>query len=108
MSFPCSSKPPKENTHGQRSAICAHAEQLFSSIGTDFKRHTTKSVHKLYNKIFGIVMNDSSQCFEQFDLGMITLELLNQLCCLHEIFVLPSYQLFAGTQKSIMFFIEVR
>jgi hypothetical protein len=27
---------------------------------------------------------------------------------LHEIFVLPSYQLFAGTQKSIMFFIEVR
>jgi hypothetical protein len=63
MSFPCSSDPPKENTHGQRIAICAHAEHLFSSISFDFKRITTKSVHKLCNKFFVIVMNVSSTCF---------------------------------------------
>jgi hypothetical protein len=108
MSFPCLFNPPNENTHGQTSAICAHAEHLFSSIGIDFKRHTAKSINKLCNKNFGIVMNDSLQCFEQFDLGVTKLVLLNQLCCLHEIFVLPSYQLFVGTQKSIMVFTVVR
>jgi hypothetical protein len=51
---------------------------------------------------------DSYEClspsFENFDLGMVNLDILNQLCCLHETFVLPSYKLFAGTQKSIMIF----
>jgi hypothetical protein len=46
MSLPCLSNSSNENTHGQKSAICAHAEQLFSSLGIDFKRHTTKSIHK--------------------------------------------------------------
>jgi hypothetical protein len=32
------------------------------------------------------------------------LEMLNPLCCLHEIFILPSYKLFVVTQKSIMIF----
>jgi hypothetical protein len=108
MSFPCSSNPTKENTNGKRTAIGAHAEHLFSFIGIDFKRCTTKSVHKSCNKNVGIVVNDSSQYFEQFDLGVTKLELLNQLCCLQEIFILPPYQLFAGTQKSFMNFIVVR
>jgi hypothetical protein len=104
MSFPCSSNPSKENTLGKRSAICAHVEHLFSSIVIDFIRHTTKYVCKLRNKNVGIAVNDSSQCFKQFDLGVTELELLNMSCCLHEIFVLPSYQLFTGKQKSIMTF----
>jgi hypothetical protein len=49
-------------------------------------------------------MNVSSPYFERFDLGMVRLDMLNQLCCLHEIFVLPSHKLFVGTQKSIMMF----
>jgi hypothetical protein len=104
MSFPCLSNPPNENTHGQRSTICAHAEHLFSSIGIDFKGHTTKFVHKSCNKNFGIVMNVLSPSFENFDLGMVKLDMINKLCCLHEIFVLPSHRLFAYTQKSIMIF----
>jgi hypothetical protein len=66
--------------------------------------YTSKLVHNLSNTNFGIVMNVSSPSFEQFDLGMVKFDILNQLCCLHEIFVLPSYKLFAGTQKSIMIF----
>jgi hypothetical protein len=104
MSFPCLSNPPNENTHGQRSAICAHAEHLFSCIGIDFKGHTTKFVHKSRNKNFGIVMNVLSPSFENFDLGMVKLDMINKLCCLHGIFVLPSHKLFAGTQKSNMIF----
>jgi hypothetical protein len=49
-------------------------------------------------------MNVLSPSFEKFDLGMVKLDMINQLCCLHEIFVLPSHKLFVGTQKSIMIF----
>jgi urease accessory protein UreF len=35
---------------------------------------------------------------------MVKLDMINQLCCLHEIFVLSSHKLFASTQKSIMIF----
>jgi hypothetical protein len=104
MPFPCLSNPPNENTNGQKSAICAHADHLSSSIGIDFKRHTTKPVYKSSNKNFGIVMNVLSPSFAKFDIGMVKLDMINQLCCLHEIFVLPSHKLFAGTQKSIIIF----
>jgi hypothetical protein len=89
---------------GKKNAICAHANHLFTSIGIDFKRHTTKPVYKSSNKNFGIVMNVLSPSFAKFDIGMVKLDMINQLCCLHEIFVLPSHKLFAGTQKSIMIF----
>jgi hypothetical protein len=100
MSFPCLSTPPNQSTYGQRSAICAHAEHLFSSIAIDYKGHTTKSVHKSCKTNFGIVMNVLSPSFEKFDLGMVKLDMINQLCCLHEIFVLSSHKLFASTQKN--------
>jgi hypothetical protein len=104
MSLPCSSNPLKENTHGKISAICAHEKQLPTYMNIAIEGYTSKLVHNLSNTNFGIVMNVSSPSFEQFDLGMVKFDILNQLCCLHEIFVLPSYKLFAGTQKSIMIF----
>jgi hypothetical protein len=36
-------------------------------------------------------MNVSSPYFEQFDFGMVKLDMLNQMCCLKEIFILPSH-----------------
>jgi hypothetical protein len=104
MSLPCSCNPLKENTHGKISAICAHEKQLSTSMSIAIEGYTSKLVHNLSNTNFGVVMNVSSPSFEQFDLGMVKLDIFNQLCCLHEILVLPSYKLFAGTQKSIMIF----
>jgi hypothetical protein len=104
MSLPCSSNPLKENTHGKISAICAHENQLSTSMSIVIEGYTSKLVHNLSNTNFGIVMNVSSPSFERFDLEMVKLDMLNQLCCLDKIFILPSHQLFAGKQKSIMIF----
>jgi hypothetical protein len=104
MSLACLSNPLKENTHGKISAIYAHEKQQSTSMSIAIEGYTSKLVHNLSNTNFGIVMNVSSPSFEQFDLGMVKLDILNQLCCLHETIVLPSYKLFTGTQKSIMIF----
>jgi hypothetical protein len=68
------------------------------------EEHTSKPIHTLCDNTFGIFMNFSSPCLEQFDLRIINLEMLNQMCCLNEIFDIPSHKLFASTQKSMMFF----
>jgi hypothetical protein len=89
--FPCSYNPPKDINHVPKRAIYPLEKHLSTSMSIAVEGYTSKIVHKLCNKNFGVAMNVSSPCFEQFDFGMVKLDMLNQMCCLKEIFILPSH-----------------
>jgi len=88
----------KERDHAESSAICAPKKFSSTSRSNEFGRYTSKSLNQLCNKKFCDIRNAPSLNFEMFNVIMMKSEMLNQLCCLKEIIVLPSPMLFVVLQ----------
>jgi hypothetical protein len=69
---------------------------LSTSETNELGRYISNILNKLCNRNFGNISN--TQNFETFNVVMVIDEVLNQLCCLNEIVVLPSTKLIAGSQ----------
>jgi len=88
----------KERDHAESSAICAPKKFSSTSRSNEFGRYTSKSLNQLCNKKFCDIRIAPSLNFEMFNVIMMKSEMLNQLCCLKEIIVLPSPMLFVVLQ----------
>jgi hypothetical protein len=97
--FPCSYRSSKGRDLVQRTSSSSHKFFLSTAKCNEFGRYASKSSKELYKHNYE---NDKrsmfSSNFEMFNGAMMKLEILNKLCCLQEIVVLPSTKLFAGLQ----------
>jgi hypothetical protein len=99
--FPCSYSSPKEINDMQSDGISTPNFFLFKSETNKFGSYEYEPLNKFCNKNFYDVRN--SQILKMFNVAMMKSQILNQLCCLEEIIVLPSIKLFAGSQKARKF-----
>jgi hypothetical protein len=104
ISSPCSYIPLEETSAMQKCAICALEKHLSTSMSIAFEGSISQPMNDLCNKNCWSVLGIYSPCAEQYHLGMVKLEMLNKLCCVTEIFVLPFHNLFVGKQMSMMLF----
>ena len=95
----------KERDHAESSAIsapkffCLHQ----GAMSLEGIHLNSKPLNKLCNKKFCDIRNAPLLNFEMFNVATMKSEMLNQLCCLKEIIVLPSTMLFAVLQTSRKF-----
>ena len=90
--------PLKEGDHAESTVISAPKIFWSTSGSNEFVRYTFKPLNKLCNKKFCDIRNAPSLNFEMLNVALMKSEMLNQLCCLKEIIVLPSTKLFAVLQ----------
>ena len=91
----------KERDHAESSAICAPKKFSSTSRSNQFGRYTSKTLNKLCNKKYCDIRNAPSLNFEMFIVAMMKSEILNQLCCLKEIIVLPSTMMFQAHPNKV-------
>jgi hypothetical protein len=94
--FPCSYSSSKDMSDMQSNGIFGPKMFLSTSETNELGRYISNILNKLCNRNFGNISN--TQNFETFNVVMVIDEVLNQLCCLNEIVVLPSTKLIAGSQ----------
>ena len=91
----------KEGDHAESSAISTPKMFSSTSRSNQFGRYTSKTLNKLCNKKYCDIRNAPSLNFEMFNVAMMKSEILNQLCCLKEIIVLPSTMLFQAHPNKV-------
>jgi len=91
----------KEGDHAESSAISTPKMFSSTSRSNQFGRYTSKTLNKLCNKKYCDIRNAPSLNFEMFIVAMMKSEILNQLCCLKEIIVLPSTMMFQAHPNKV-------
>jgi hypothetical protein len=97
--FPCSYYSSKERGHVHRTTSSSPNFFLSTSKSSELGRYADKTSKELYKNNYEIDKRSMfSSNFEMLNIAMMKLEILNKLCCLQEIVVLPSTKLFPGLQ----------
>jgi hypothetical protein len=91
----------KEINDMQSDGISIPKFYLFKSETNKIGSHECEPLNKFCNKNFYGVRN--AQVFKMFNVAMMKSDILNQLCSLEETIVLPSTNLFAGSQTTRKF-----